>query len=308
MRRSFLFAGAAALLLASCSPQTFTLGVDMIYPSKSGINLARKTVSVVYMDDGQADSTFSNGVVSSLARNLEENYFGGDEAVGMYKIPSDSVTLDLMHRLVMDSGDDVIFLLDRPSFGEVALGDNVQVKNARSVDSAFVAYAQIPYNAKLYVYDSMDKSDKVSTFRGSSILRVPVYNNGVTPKEFLSKQALERKDRSAEMVGSQMFNRFAPVWKTEGYSIYFYDDWKGEWIDALNHAYLLDWHKAAEKWMKMFPGLKGDEKKACACYNTALAFYMLGDLDIATKWLDRADSLASLSLSPGLRSRIQSRR
>ena len=308
MRRSFLSAGIAALVLASCSPQTFTLGVDMIYPSKSGINLARKTVSVVYMDDGQADSTFSNLVASSLARNLEENYFGGEEAVGVYKVPSDSVTLDLMHALVMDSGDDVIFLLDRPTFGEVAVGENVPVRNARNVDSAFVAQAQIPYGAKLYVYDSMDKSDKVSSFRGSSILRVPVYSNGVTAKDYLTKQALEAKDYSAEMVGSQMFNRFAPVWKTEGYSVYFYDDWKGEWIDALNYAYVLDWHKAAEKWMKMLPTLKGSEKKACACYNTALAFYMMGDLDIATKWLDRADGLCSLSLTPGLRSRIASRR
>lgn len=308
MRRSFLTAGIAALVLASCSPQTFTLGVEMAHPSKSGIDLARKTVSIVYMDDGQADSTFSNLVASSLARNLEEDYFGGREAIGVYKVPSDSVTLDLMHRLVMDSGDDVIFLLDRPTFGEVALGDNVAVKNAHSVDSAFVSQAQIPYNAKLYVYDSMDKSDNVKTFRGSSILRVLVYNNGMMAQDFLSKKALEAKDLSAEMVGTQIFNRFAPVWKLEGYSIYFYDDWRGEWIDALNSAYVLDWHRAAEKWMTMLGSLNGAEKQACACYNTALAFYMMGDLNIATKWLDRADGLTTLSLSPGLRKRIESRK
>ena len=308
MRRSILAAALAALSLAACSPQTLTLGVEMRHPSKSGIDLARKTMSIVYMDDGQADSTFSNGVASSLARHLEEDYFGGDEAIEVYKIPSDTVSLDLMHRLVMDSGDDVIFLLSRPEFGEVALGDNVAVRNARSVDSAFVNQAQIPYNAKLYVYDSMDKSDKLNSFRGASILKVPVYNDGVTAKEYLSQRALQSKDSAAEMVGAQMFNRFAPVWKTEGYSIYFYDDWKGEWIDALNCAYVLNWHKAAEIWMKMLPGLKGDEKIACACYNIALSFYMLGDQKIATKWLDRADRLCSLSLSPGLRKRIESRK
>ena len=136
MRRFTLTLGLAALALAACSPQTLTLNVDMRHPSKSGIDLSRKSMSVVYMDDGQADTTFSNGVASSLARSLEEDYFAGNEAIGVYKIPLDSVSLDLMHGLVMDSGDDVIFLMGPPTFGEVALSDPVSVKNPVSVDSA----------------------------------------------------------------------------------------------------------------------------------------------------------------------------
>ena len=72
MRRSTLAAAFAALLLAACSPQTLTLSVDMRYPSKSGFDLSRKTMSIVYMDNGTADSTFSNAVASSLARCLEK--------------------------------------------------------------------------------------------------------------------------------------------------------------------------------------------------------------------------------------------
>ena len=307
MRRAFLFAGVAALVLASCSPQTFTMNVEMRYPSKSGIDLSRKSMSIVYMDDGQVDSTFSNRVASALAGKLEEDYFSGNEAVGVYKIPSDTVSLDLMHRLVMDSGDDVIFLLGRPDFGEPSVSDNTAVRNSRSVDSSFVANVQIPYNVKLYVYDSMDKSDQVKNFRGSSILRVPVYNNGVTAQEFLAVQGLKEKDEGAELIGVQIFNRFAPVWKAEGYSLYYYDDLKGDWIDAIDYACGYEWKKAADIWMGMMK-VRNDEKKACACYNTALAFYMLGDLNLATKWLDRADTLCSLSLSPGLRKRIEARK
>ena len=154
MRRSILTLGLAALALAACSPQTLTLNVDMRHPSKSGIDLARKSMSVVYMDDGKADTTFSNAVASSMARSLEEDYFGGREAIGVYKIPVDSVSLDLMHRLVIDTGDDVVFLLGPPTFGEVDLSDPVAVKNPVNVDSAFVSQAQVPYNAKLFVYDS----------------------------------------------------------------------------------------------------------------------------------------------------------
>ena len=116
MRRSTLILATIGLALSACSPQTFTMNVDMRYPSKSGLDLSRKTMSIVYMDDGTADTTFSNRIASSLARTLEEEYFRGNEAVGVYKVPSDSVTLDFMHNLVMDTGDDVVFLLD--SFGE----------------------------------------------------------------------------------------------------------------------------------------------------------------------------------------------
>ena len=307
MKRFTLTMGLAALALAACSPQTLTLNVDMRHPSKSGIDLSRKTMSVVYMDDGAADTAFSNGVASSLARSLEEDYFAGREAVGVYKIPADSVSLDLMHRLVIDTGDDVVFLIGPPAFGEVALSDNVARKDSKSVDSAYVTQAQIPYNAKLFVYDSMDKDDRMQMFRGSSILRTPVYNNGVTAKEYLKELALKNKAEGAELVGKQISNRFVPTWKTEGYSLYYFEGWDEDWVNAVYLAYDMNWKQAADIWMKKVND-NSYTKRACACYNTALAFYMMGDLNLATKWLDRADQYGTPSLSPGLRKRIEARK
>ena len=308
MRKSILTLGLAALALAACSPQILTLSVDMRHPSKSGIDLNRKSMSVVYMDDGQADTTFSNGVASSLARSLEEDYFAGNEAIGVYKIPVDSVSLDLMHNLVIDSGDDVIFLIGPPTFGEMVLGDAKAVSNPVSVDSAFVSQAQIPYNAKLFVYDSMDKEDKLHVFRGNSILRGQVFSNGVTAPEYLKERSLDFKDLGADLVGKQISNRFVPTWKTESYGLYYYDGWDGDdWVVAASLAYEMKWKKAADIWMKKV-NEGGDAKRACACYNTALAFYMLGDLNLATKWLDRADQYAMPDLSPGLRKRIEARK
>ena len=307
MKRFTLTMGLAALALAACSPQTLTLNVDMRHPSKSGIDLSRKSMSVVYMDDAQADTTFSNGVASSLARSLEEDYFAGREAIGVYKIPVDSVSLELMHNLVIDSGDDVIFLIGPPTFGEVSLGETKPVSYLVSVDSAFVTQAQIPYNAKLFVYDSMDKEDKLHIFRGNSILRGQVYSNGVTAPEFLKDKALDFKELGADLVGKQISNRFVPTWKTEGYSLYYFEGWDDDWVEAAYYAYDMDWKKAADKWMKKI-NEGSDTKRACACYNTALAFYMMGDLNLATKWLDRADQYGTPSLSPGLRKRIEARR
>ena len=306
-RSTFVFAGLCALALAACSPQTFTMSVDMRYPSKSGIDLNRKTMSIVYMDNGTADSTFNNCVASSLARCLEEDYFAGREAIGVYKVPEDSVSLDLMHSLVLDTGDDVVFLIGIPTFGEVSLSENVAVQNASGVDSAFVATAQIPYDARLFVYDSMDKEDRLQMFRGSSILRAPVFNNGVTAREFLAAKALEAKEPGADLVGRQISNRFVPTWKTEGYTLYYFDGLDDDWVDAVSLAYEHHWTQASDLWMKHVSE-KNTTKQACACYNLALAFYMMGDLDIATKWLDRADGCESLALSPGLRKRIESRK
>ncbi|MBQ9462469.1 MAG: hypothetical protein IJU68_02290, partial [Bacteroidales bacterium] len=72
-------------------------------------------------------------------------------------------------------------------------------------------------------------------------------------------------------------------------------------------AYDFHWKRAADIWMAL-SGTGNYTKRACACYNTALAFYMMGDLNIATKWLDRADGYESLGLSPGLRKRIEERK
>ena len=307
MRRFTLTLGLAALALAACSPQTLTLSVDMRHPSKSGLDLAKKTMSIVYMDDEKPDTTFSNGVASALARSLEEDYFGGNEAIGVYKIPTDSVSLDLMHRLVIDTGDDVVFLLGPPSFGEVALSENVALQQPVSVDSAFIAQAQIPYAAKLFVYDSMDKEDRLQVFRGNSILRTQVYSSGVTAPEFLKDKALESKELGAELVGKQISNRFVPTWKTEAYSLYYFEGWDDDWTQAAYLASEMEWKKAADIWMKKI-GDNSYTKRACACYNTALAFYMMGDLNLATKWLDRADQYGKPDLSPGLRKRIEARK
>ena len=49
-------------------------------------------------------------------------------------------------------------------------------------------------------------------------------------------------------------------------------------------------------------------KRSAAAYNLALASYMLGDLDLASEWLDRSDADNKLSVSDSLRKRIDERR
>ena len=48
-------------------------------------------------------------------------------------------------------------------------------------------------------------------------------------------------------------------------------------------------------------------KRSCAEFNIATACYMLGDNELALKWLDRSDEDYPVSLSSGLRKRINAR-
>jgi len=49
---------------------------------------------------------------------------------------------------------------------------------------------------------------------------------------------------------------------------------------------------------------KNVTKRACASYNMAMAFYLLEDYEMSSRWLDLADRLEKLSLSDGLHKRL----
>lgn len=300
---------AALVGLASCSPEIYTYYLDVRRPSDSGLDLARKSMALVYMDgEVPADTAFNRSMASSLARALEEDYFGGQEVIGIYRIPkADSLSLDLMHSLVMDTGEDVIFLLTS-ALGEPVMETNQEVHNARSVDSAYVCPAQVPLNTALYIYDSMG-DDVVRRFNGNTVLRPLVYNSGITPAENLKDKArLATAGGEAEKVGERISQRFISNWQTESFSFYYYDDSNSErWIDAIGSTMDGKFAAAIDAWAPFLQG-NDDRQRACACYNMALAFYMMGDTGLSARWLESANNLyPDLVLIPGLQKRIEAR-
>ena len=295
-----------AVLAASCSPETYTLHLDVRQPSASGLDLSRKSFAIVYMDGRDpSDSVFNSHVATAFARALEEDYFGGEEVVSLFATPSaDSLTLDDMRSFVMDTNEDVVFLIGAPAFGEMSLERNQAITNARTVDSAFVCPATVPFSTRMSVYDSMG-ADEVKQFAGNSNLRFLVYNNGMMPEENLKEKAFQSMEVPAEKIGTRLASGFLSNWKAESFSFYYYEGWDNAWIDALESVSAFDWHGAIDQWVKLLSS-KDSQKKACASYNIANAFYLLGDSALAGKWLDQADKFCELSLSPGLRKRIAS--
>ncbi len=255
----------AAILSAACSPQLVTLQVEMRYPSRSGLDLSGKTIAVVCMD--AADTVVNTALSNGLARSLEETYFESEEVIPIFRIPADSVSLEKMHSLVMDTGMDVVFLFDKPELGDTLL-------------------REVPMSLQMYVYDSMEKADSLHRFTGNAILE----------RDFAT---------NAETMGRQISRRFKPMWKPEAYSLYYYE-WGKDWSDALDYAYKHKWAEAIELWMKRLDE-RNPMYSACASYNIAVGYYMTGHPSLALKWLDQSEKLNPEKTYPTLRKRIQER-
>lgn len=295
---------AALFVAASCSPQVYPLYLGVRQPSEAGLTLVGKTASIVYMDgDNQVDSLFDRQVGSALARALEADYFNGREEIVLSRIASpDSVGTDLMHNLVMETDGDVIFLL-HSSLGEMNIQPNRPVAGAASPDSAYVATASIPVQTQLYVYDSMAK-DEVKLHKGKAVLKLDVYNNGITSEEGLRTLALLQVPDYAEEVGDRISRRFLSGWINESFSFYYFDDFSSEsWFTPLQHAADQEYSKAIDGWSLMVK--EGSSvKRACACFNIAQTFFLLGDYGLSARWLAEAEKLENLSQAPALRKRL----
>ena len=203
----------------------------------------------------------------------------------------------------------MLFLLGPPSFGNISLGSNAGVRGRiTNVDSAYVCNAVVPFTMQLYVFDSMEGVDTFHKFKSGSNIQLNVYNSGMLTKEGLMGEAKRQAAFHADRVGLQLGSAFVSTWKLEQYSLYYFDNLSSQdWVAPIREAQKFNWTKAVDMWI---PFLKNRDyqKKACASYNIAVAFYMLGDYELATKWLDQADKMDStLALSPMLRRRLVER-
>ena len=291
-------------MAAACSPQVYPLYMEVRGPSPSGLTLAGKNISVVYMDgNNQVDSLFDRQVASSLARSLEADYFDGREQVGIFRTPAtDGVSLDLMHSLVMETEGDVVFVLSS-NLGQPAPETNQVAAKATSVDSAYVCPVAVPVRTQLYVYDSMGK-DKVIPYKGSAVLRPLVFNNGALTEDGLKSLALRSMAGEADEVGERISTRFLSTWTTESFSFYYFDDLNtNTWINGLAEALEGRFAAAVDLWSPLVK--QGSSTyRACACYNIAQAFYFMEDYEMSSRWLDMAEKLENVSLAPGLRKRL----
>ena len=293
MRRNFILI-AAALILAACSPETFTMNIEMRHPSRSGLDLGRKTFSVVYADNGNTrDTLFLRNVAAGFSETLEEDYFGGQQLITLFSTPADTnlSSKERLQNLIMETGSDVVFVFDTPEFGDVMAGENS---------------AALPFKLRLYAYDSMDKSDNVLSFNGSTAVKTPLTPEQSFTKEKMTEAVWKAMPELAAEVGRKSTGNFVSTWQTEQYSLYYYENLTDDWDTPSQAAYEFRWADAIKLWTGLLK-TNNPERRACAAYDIATACYMLGNYPLALQWLDQADKECELFLSPGLRRRILSK-
>lgn len=309
MKRFLLPAIAACLMAVSCGPMKHAIHVEMRHPSKAGVDLAGKVVSVVYLenDDAVADD-FSEAMADGFAYSLEEDYATGNGSIGIYRMrKSDGgnyASKDSLFNILMDTGADVVFLFDTVSFGNITVGGPSKVAYKTSPDSSYVNSASIPFTMKMYCYDGMNKDDKVQAFGGTSMARMEVYSNGKDDSTIARAKAFKALGAEGWNAGKEVAESFRSQWKHEQYSIVYFDNEK--WYKALMQAEGYDWKGAIDTWITL---LQTNDlmKRSCAEFNISVACYMLGDYQLAKEWLDRSDEDNKLPISDAMRKRIDAR-
>lgn len=295
MKKNLCAVVGIMLGVASCGPAAFVMNIDMRQPSKSGMNLAGKSVAVAYLEDAR-DTAFSKAVAEGFAGALEKEYFGGEQRIGVFKMPknraADYSQADTLRNLVMDSEGDVVFLFDVPEPGEKT------VTTAAEYGKETVS---MPLGLRMYAYDSRSQEDTVRTFKGRTVLStVMAFPRAISDYELLGKFI-----EDGARVGEKSATNFLSQWQPTEFVFYYYEGSSvGE--SAAQAAYEYRWHDAMELWMSLL-GTSNAQKRAALSYNIASACYLLGDNDLAASWLDRSDADYRMETSKYLRKLIEAR-
>lgn len=275
MVKRFISISILAVLLVSCGPSRHAIHVEMRHPSRSGMELAGKIVSVISMDgEDERENLVCGNMADAFAKALEEGYGTGEGSVGLFCVDrnSDYTSRDSLVSLLMQTGSDVVFLMDVSSSGSMTS-------------------AGLPVKVSIYAYDAMDKEEKVKHFTGTKVL-------AASTDEGLVEEASK--------TGKLVADPFESQWKQEQYSVAYYDTAK--WYESVIRAEQYDWKGAMDIWIELL-NTRDLMKKASAEYNIAVACYMMGDYYLAEEWLDRSDADNKLpTLSDGLRKRIEARK
>ena len=273
MRRNHILLFLITILLSSCIPYRHAVQVEMRYPSKSGIELGGKIVSVVYLSSGdQIADAFNASQAQGFASELEKDYATGEGSVGVYNIQDRGgkyFQKDTLVNLLMDTGSDAVFLFDKLAM--TPAGDKTT-----------------KVSIKLYCFDAMNKDEKVFSFVGNKVV-------DLNADDLLAE---------ASKTGAVVAESFKSQWKHEQYSIIYYDN--EQWYNALTRAQSYDWKGAMDVWMSLLD-TKDRYRRACLEYNIAVACYMLGDYSLASEWLERSENDNQLPVSDALRKRIDNR-
>lgn len=287
----------------SCGPASYVMEVETRSASVSGLDLHNKTISVSFTDGGD-DLGIGASLAEGFAEALEKDYYGGEHAIDIYSIKTTDgqayASKDSLVRMVMDTGTDVVFLLQTGEIGLFECGEPSPT-GIHAADSAYSVRGSMPYRVKVHVYDSLNPSDTVIFMTGTTSAVSIAYTSGKDDKATLSEKLVSGIGPSVMAAGTSCARYFISGWESSDYRFYHFEG-QG-WDKALEAAYEYRWQDAVKEWMSLLD-TRNLEKRACLEYNIAAACLILGQKDLAAEWLDRSDRDSKRASSDWLRKKL----
>ncbi len=299
-----------AMIISSCVPRVFYMNLDIRKPSPSGMDIAGKSIAVVYLNDKTAkDTVFNKSIALGFKSSLEKDYFNGKAGIDLWSLDrpqnGKQISIDTLRSLVMKTGKDVIFLFDvTPDKDPHSISLCLRHDSGKEkADSADVLSATFSANLKLYAYDSMGK-DTLRTYSEKGMLIMQnIYASKKESMDKIKENIWSKVPETGIQTGKEASKIFSSKWKTEDFMFIYYDS-PEDWENGIEAAYKFRWKESMSYWMNLL-NTDNMEKRSSAEYNIANICYILGDYKLALKWLDMSDKDFHLLYSDNLRFRIK---
>ena len=266
------------IALGSCAPMPYYFNVDIRNQSELDYNINGKKVALFsVMPKGDKDSISATAIAIGAAKKIEEDNGYTKGTIPVYSLFSEETDL---------SSYASIFKIAQGTSSDVLLFVKDLKLSSFSVESPSLTgqLVILPFDAKYYIFDknkikAIYNSEPTDSLIWSIISDAPV---GVSLAINKAKTTLNKMFID---VGAEFASQVSTQWIPQERMLVLFDSSK--WMKARDLAMDFKWEEAMDIWMAEVKS-SDVRKSAAAAYNIALACDILGDYDIADKWLDYA--------------------
>lgn len=264
------------LITGSCGPMINIMEVDVRLPATRPLNIMGRNMAVFtpqYDSVTLTDSVLLNRFAQAFADGLASqaslpkgsvplfSHYCGSEPLGTLEQP------DYVLRLALDTGADLVFMVDSVTIGDFQIEDPYLITPVLSVvrvyDAESVRFTQYIPISDTVAWEFWMPDDEETIV--------------------IPKNAFVDLQKAAVYLGERTSRSFLDQWETQDRVVFVYD--KRAWNRAYDHALNFEWDKAMEIWLELLEGTNAKEV-ACAAFNLALACEMQGHFELAEKWLE----------------------
>lgn len=281
--KKILFAMFSLALIVSCGPSSYTILVEKQADRGDKIDFKDDLIGVMVLSDTlHKDSLFFSAIGIGFSERLESELGREEGAIPLYPVRSAEVALDKEGEITYlrnVTGGDYLFLIDSLAFGQWEV-------YKEGFDYQSIVRLPVEVRARLYGEES-EKVLKASIHRDTC--QWVIISGGEIPEMKAVSHAINKLPETMKSVGEAMAAAFVPEWNVMEKRIYVYNSTR--WQDAYLHAYLFEWEKAMEIWMKEAENGGDPMKAGYASYNLSVACEILGMEELAAEWKERANRL-----------------